>query len=78
LLVLRELRQDIVTVTIAVLACLTIMFFFFLIIWSCDYLVLNRMAVVEIKPLSFKEVIRMRKMSKMSTSNLEMSMEELN
>jgi hypothetical protein len=78
LLVLRELKQDIVTVAIAVLACLTIMFFFFLIIWSCDYLVLNRMAVVEIKPLSFKEVIRMRKMSKMSTSNLEMSMEELN
>ena len=51
------------------------MFFFFLIVWSCDYLVINRMAVSEIKPLTSADVGRMRKMSKMSISNLEISME---
>lgn len=78
LLLRHELKQDIVTVAIAVLACLTIMFLFFMIIWTCDYLVLSRMMVSAISPVKPAEMLRLRKASKFSCSNLEISMEDLN
>jgi hypothetical protein len=46
LLIKQELTKDITTIVMAVLACLSIMFIFFLIIWTCEYTILNQTGVV--------------------------------
>lgn len=50
MLVDHQLKPDLVTVAIAVLACLTIMFVFFMVIWSCDYPIVTEDKVMEVMP----------------------------
>lgn len=65
----KKVRSDLVTVVIAIEACLTIIFLFFVTIWFCEYTVVRKVAIDDLKPMKKK-----RKVSKCKVHPFESSM----
>lgn len=72
LLIYKKVRNDLVTVVIAIVSCLTIIFFFFVTIWFCEYTIVRKVMIDDLRPMK-----RKRKTSKCKVHPFESSMETI-
>lgn len=63
-LIRHELKPDLMTVAVAVLASLLVMFVFLLVLWVFEFTLVRRVAVLAVKEVAQEDIVRGRKNSR--------------